>query len=118
VACTEIIMFTAVSVFSVRYGLRSKSSSAARMIIRVMEPILCEAYTKAEETIEPEACDAECVQVSSKHIIQCVFSVRHMFKAEETVEHPTCNAVYVQVSVEDLMHSVLSMRYKYRLRNS
>jgi hypothetical protein len=51
-------MFTAVSVLSVRYGLRSKSSSAARMAIRVIEPILCEAYTKAEETIEPEACDA------------------------------------------------------------
>jgi len=111
-------MFTAVAVFSVRYGLRSKSSSAARMTIRVIEPILCEAYTKAEKTIEPEACHAECVQVSIKHIIQCVFSVRHMFKAEETVEHPTCNAVYVQVSVEDTVHSVLCVRYKHRLRNS
>jgi len=92
-------MFPAVSVLSVKYGLRSKSSSAARMAIRGIESILCEAYTKAEETIEPEACGAVCVQVSILHIIQCVFSVSHMLKAEETVGHPTCNAVYVQVSV-------------------
>jgi hypothetical protein len=64
------------------------------MAIRIIEHILCEAYTRAQKTIEHEACDAECVQVSIKHIIQWVFSVRHVFKAEETVEHPTCNAVY------------------------
>ena len=111
-------MFTVVAVFSVRYGLRSKNSSASRMAIMVTEHVLCEACTKAEETIEHEACDAECVQVSIKHIIQCVFSLRHKFKAEETVEHQTCNVVYVQVSVEDTIHSVLSVRYKYRLTNS
>jgi len=118
VACTEIAMFTVVAVFSLRYGLRSKSNSASRMAIGVTEHVLCEAYTKTEQTIEHEACYAECVQVSIKHIIQCVFSVRHMFKAEETVEHPTCNTEYVQVSVEDTIHSVMSVRYKHRLRNS
>jgi len=45
------------------------------MAIRVIEPILCEAYTKAEEIIVSEA---ECVYVSILHMIQCVFSVRHM----------------------------------------
>jgi hypothetical protein len=110
-------MFTVVAVFSVRRGLRSRSSSVSRMAIRVIEHILCEAYTKAEETIKHAACYAVCVHFSIKHIIQCVLSVRHMFKSEETVEHPTCNAVYVQMSVEDTIHSVLFVRYKHRLRN-
>ena len=66
-------MFTVVAVFCVRHGLRSKSSSASRMAIRVIEHVLCEAYTKVEETIKHAACYAECVHFGIKHLIQCVF---------------------------------------------
>ena len=41
------------------------------MVVMVIEHVLSEACTKAEETTELQACDTECVQLSMEHIMQC-----------------------------------------------